>query len=186
MTKLVRSFFRPGQCSGHQRSLNVKFCRFQHFSSNRHIIREPEELQRHGKAHSIALLSFNAILLCVLRFDLRLTVWSPEGKNSKNNSFLLKRFSAITFDSVKTQHSFCQHRISLFKTRRMNYSLTLKNHFEKLTSGQGHDLIGKGPVAIFSPSVWSALTHLWYFHRFSWSLSKVITEKLVVTFHDLK
>ena len=32
-------------------------------------------------------------------------------------------------------------------------------------------------------SVW---THLWYFHRSSLSISKVIAEKLLATFHDLK
>ena len=34
--------------------------------------------------------------------------------------------------------------------------------------------------------VLSAWTHLWCFHRSSWSLSKVITEKMLVTFYDLK
>ena len=58
MKKLLRSFFRSGQRSGHKKSRKVKFCRFQHFSTNRHITREPEELQRWGKAHSIALLPF--------------------------------------------------------------------------------------------------------------------------------
>ena len=29
----------------------------------------------------------------------------------------------------------------------MNYNLTLKSHYENLTSGQGHDLIRKGNVA---------------------------------------
>ena len=29
----------------------------------------------------------------------------------------------------------------------MNYFLTLKGHFENLTSGQGHDLTEKGHVA---------------------------------------
>ena len=42
---------------------------------------------------------------------------------------------------------FCQHRVPLLKMRRMNYKLTLKCHFENLTKGQGHDLIGKGHVA---------------------------------------
>ena len=37
-----------------------------------------------------------------------------------------------------------------------------------------------------SRSVWSSWTHLWCFHCYSWSLSKVISEKLPVTFHDLK
>ena len=29
----------------------------------------------------------------------------------------------------------------------MNYKLTSKGHFENLTSGQGHDVTGKGHVA---------------------------------------
>ena len=37
-----------------------------------------------------------------------------------------------------------------------------------------------------SRSVSSAWTQLWYFHRSSWSLSKVIAEKLLVTFYGLK
>ena len=37
-----------------------------------------------------------------------------------------------------------------------------------------------------SRSASSSWTHLWWFHRSSWSLSKVIPEKLLVTFHDLK
>ena len=45
---------------------------------------------------------------------------------------------------------FSQRSISLLKTRRMNYNLTLKGHFENLTSGQGHDLIEKGHVAYHS------------------------------------
>ena len=53
----------------------------------------------------------------------------------------------MTFDSAETRHSFCQHGVSLVKTRRLNYNLTLKGHFENLTLGQGHDLIGKDHVA---------------------------------------
>ena len=53
----------------------------------------------------------------------------------------------MTFDSVNTLHSFCQHRVYLVKTRRMNYNLTLKCNIETLTSGQGHDLIRKGHAA---------------------------------------
>ena len=50
--------------------------------------------------------------------------------------------SAITFDSVKIRRWVCQHRISLLEARRMNYNLTLKRHFENLTSGQGEqDLV---------------------------------------------
>ena len=55
--------------------------------------------------------------------------------------------SVIAFDSVVRRHSFDQHRVSLVKTRRMNYSWTLKGHSENSTSGQGHDLIGKGHIA---------------------------------------
>ena len=54
MKKLLRPFFRSGQRSGHQSSPKVKFCRVQHFSTNRHITREPEELQRREKANWIA------------------------------------------------------------------------------------------------------------------------------------
>ena len=56
ITLLVWSFFRSGQRSGHQKSPKVKFCR-QHFSTNRHITREPEDLQRPAKAHSMAFLT---------------------------------------------------------------------------------------------------------------------------------
>ena len=35
-------------------------------------------------------------------------------------------------------------------------------------------------------SVWSSWTHICCFHCSSWSLSKVIAEKPLVTFHDLK
>ena len=45
------------------------------------------------------------------------------------------------------RHSFCQHRVSLLKTRRMNYDLTLKGHIENFTQSQGPDLIGRGNVA---------------------------------------
>ena len=38
----------------------------------------------------------------------------------------------------------------------------------------------------FSRSLSLAWAYLWYFHRFSWPLSKVIAEKLLVTFHDMK
>ena len=70
----------------------------------------------------------------------------------------------------------------------MNYNLTLKGHFKNLTWGQGHDLFKKVMMHI-SRSVWSFWTQircLRCFHRFSWCLSKVIAEKLTVTFLDLK
>ena len=51
--------------------------------------------------------------------------------------FFVKCFSVTTFDSVQTQHLFCQHHVSLVRTRRMIYNLTLKGYVENLTSGQG-------------------------------------------------
>ena len=71
----------------------------------------------------------------------------------------------------------------------MNYNLTLKGHFENLTSGQGHGLIRNGYLWScigISWSRWSSWTQLWCLHCSSWYLSKVIAEKLLVTFHDLK
>ena len=65
----------------------------------------------------------------------------------------------------------------------MIYDFTLQGHVENLTSGQDHDLVGKGHVLYQSIRI---VGHLWCFHRPSWSLSKVIAEKLLVTFHDLK
>ena len=57
MTERLWSICNLGQRSGHQRSLKVKFCRFQHFSTNRHITLESEELERPEKAHSINAIS---------------------------------------------------------------------------------------------------------------------------------
>ena len=102
MTKMVRSFFRLGQRSGHQRSPKVK------------------------------------------RFVLQ------RSKTMKIAVFLLKRFFSNNFwlsKGTASRDSFFQCRIYLLKTRRINYNLTLKDHFENLTSGQGHDLIGKDHVA---------------------------------------
>ena len=68
----------------------VKFCHFStFFSTNWHRTREPEELQRTAKAHSIALLKF----FCYynLRFDLRSTVWAPESKSYKIAFFFSKK-----------------------------------------------------------------------------------------------
>ena len=151
MTEQLRSIFRPGQRSGHQRSPNIKFCRFQHFSTNS-ITREPEELERPGKAHSIALLTL--FRKDELRFDLRfLRFGLKRAKTLKIAFFGKKSFSVITFDSIKTRHSFCQHRISILETRRMNFNLTSKYHSENLTSGEGwmeKVLNGKGHVAYLS------------------------------------
>ena len=67
----------------------------------------------------------------------------------------------------------------------MSYNLT-SGHAEKLTSDQGHDLIGKGHAAHKYRSVLTAWTHLKRFNRSSLSLSKGITEKLLGAFHDLR
>ena len=56
----------------------------------------------------------------------------------------------MAFASVKARHSFYQHRVPLVTTRRIKYNLTLEDHVENLTSGRGHDLIGKGHVAYHS------------------------------------
>ena len=81
--------------------------------------------------------------------DLTLFQWFSRygAKTLKIVVFYLKSFSVITFDSVKTRHSFCQHRVSHVKPRRMIYNLTLKGHVDNLTSGQGHDLIRKDHIA---------------------------------------
>ena len=83
-----------------------------------------------------------------------------------------------------------QHRVPLVKARWMNHNLTLKGHVESFTSGQGHNLIGKGHVAYQSIRIVGLNTPIymviWCFYRSSLSLSKVIAEKLLVTFHDLK
>ena len=67
----------------------------------------------------------------------------------------------------------------------MSYNLILKGHVENLTSGQGHDLARKCHVANQSIRIVGLNTSM-VFHRSSLSLSKVIAEKLLVNFHDLK
>ena len=119
-----------GQVRSKVRPPKIKFCRVQHFSTNRLITREPEEAQRRGKAPSIALLT----LFRTKCPKVRSTVWSPESKNWKITVFK-KTVFLYHFHSVKTWHSFCQCRVSLVKTRRMNYDLTLESHVKNLTSG---------------------------------------------------
>ena len=189
MTKSVRSFLMSGQRSGHQRSPKVKYCRFQHFfPTNRHITREPEELQRPVKAHSIALLT-----LCrqhLLIFDLRSMNWPLESKSSKNNRFFAKKFffSVITFDSVNSRHSFCQHRISLIETRRINYNLTLKGHLENLTSGQGwQGSTDRKRSYCISVDPYGRSEHIYgAFIALNGLYQKLLPKKLLVAFHDQK
>ena len=67
----------------------------------------------------------------------------------------------------------------------MNYHLTLKCHFESLTKGQRHDVIGKGHDAYQSIRIVDLSTSIVLSstsHRSSLSLSKVIGEKLLVIF----
>ena len=77
--------------------------------------------------------------------------------------FCEKRLSVITYESVKARHSFCQHRVSLVKPRRMDYKLT-KGHVEN-----GHNLIGETHVAYQSIRIVSLNTSiifssLWLVH----------------------
>ena len=120
----------------------------------------------------------------VLIFDLSSTVWPLESNNSKNNRFT-KTFFCNHFWLNYAWHWFYQHSFPVVETRRMSYNLTLKSHVENLTKGQGHDLIGNVMLHI-SRFVASAWIHLWCFHRSSLSISKVIAEKLLATFDDLK
>ena len=64
----------------------------------------------------------------------------------------------------------------------MNYNLTLKDHVENLTNGQGHDLIPKGHVAYQWIRI-VAWTHPLCFHRSNLSVSKVVAEKLLVSIY---
>ena len=79
----------------------------------------------------------------MLIFYLRLTVWPPGNKSSKNSHFARKY--VIAFDSAKARHLFCQHLAFLVETLPMNNKITFKGHFEKLTKGLGHDLMGCTP-----------------------------------------
>ena len=120
------------------------FIYFNNFRNTQRINREPIELHRRGRSHSIPLLQ--AYLRNVLRFDIRSTDQPPEVKTPKIAVFTKTSFSVITFDSNKS-HQFYQHRVPLVEKRGMNYKLTWKGHFENLTSGQGHDLTRKSHVA---------------------------------------
>ena len=92
---------------------------------------------------------------------------------------------ATPFDSRKARHSFCQHSVSFVVTRRMNYKLTLKGHLENLTEGQGYNLTAKCHIAYRSICIvelntskaFSSLQHV---------STKLIAEKLLTTFHELR
>ena len=79
---------------------------------------------------------------------------------------------------------FCQHRVCLVKVCRMNYNLKLKDHSKGNCSPSRHMMLSE-----ITPSSWRIRRfhgHLWCFHPSRWSLLKVIAEKLLVTFHDMK
>ena len=155
MRKLLLSFFRSCQMSGHQRSPKVKFCRFQHFSANRLIARESEEVQRCETAHSIALS------LAVLRFDLKRTFGLQRAKNRKNSRFYEKLFFTNYFWLRKNSaFVFCQHRVSLVKTRQMNCKLTLKGHVKKIWPHNKVMTWSEKVIMHISRSVASLWTHL--------------------------
>ena len=90
----------------------------------------------------------------------------------------------ITFASVKARHSFCQHRVSLVDTRRINYNLIFKVILKIWPQVKVMTWSEKVMLHI-SRIVSSAWTHQRCFHRSSWPLIKVIAEKLLITFHDL-
>ena len=99
MTELLQSLFCSGQgqvTRGHWRQNFADFqveCR--KFPRSQRITREPIELQRRGKAHSIALLT--PFLSNSLRFDLTSTVLPAGGKNCKNSRFFRKQFFCNNF-----------------------------------------------------------------------------------------
>ena len=78
------------------------------------------------------LLSGGSVLV---NFSIQKVRTKLKKKKLKNSCSCEKKyfFSANTFDQVKARHSFCQHRVSLVKTRRINYDLTLQGHVENLT-----------------------------------------------------
>ena len=78
-----------------------------------------------------------------------------------------------------------QHRAPHVKTRRMNYKFTLKGHIENLTSGLGHDLIGKRSCCILIDP-YHQPEHIYGVFIALVCLSKAVAEKLLVTIHDLK
>ena len=86
------------------------------------------------------------------------------------------------------RHSFCQHRVSLVETRRINYNLTLKGHFEYLIYSQGHDMIGKGHVAFQSILIVGLNTSIIYgvFIALAGLYQKLLPKKLLMTFRGLK
>ena len=80
-------------------------------------------------------------------------------------------------------------RIVLLLSRRIEGTIVwqcvikkIKGHFIKLAQGKDHDVIEKSQCCIYSESVLSTWTHLRHIVLDS---SKVIAEKLPVTFHDL-
>ena len=56
-------------------------------------------------------------------------------------------FIRITFELIKIKNQQWHHRVSLLKTLRMTYDLTLKGQTQNLTSGQGHVMTDIGHVA---------------------------------------
>jgi len=57
---------------------------------------------------------------------------------SKNDRFLGNCFLQITFELKELGQNKWYHRVSLVNSVRTIYLMTLKGHFQNLTSGQGH------------------------------------------------
>ena len=167
-------FFRSGQRSGHQRSSKVKLYRFKHFFYK--YVHNPGA-GRAAPRKSAFDSSFDVLSLACPH------VWSKiNGLAFREQKLKKSRFtknknkkSGDNFSLSEDLTIILRHRVSLVKTRQMNYNLILKGHVESLTSGV---MTWSGKVMLhINRSVSSSSTHLRCFHRFSLFLSKIIAEK---------
>ena len=101
---------------------------------------------------------------------------ASEEQNRKNSRFHDNSLSVKAFDSVNARHLFCEHRISLVKTRLMNYDLILEAML-KIWPKVKVMTWSEKVMFYFSRFVSSAWTQLWCLHRSIWSLSKAVAEK---------
>ena len=102
------------------------------------------------------------------------------------NSHFYEKCILISFDWKKARQSFCQHCVSLDKTRRISNNLTLEGHFGTFTWVKVMTWPEKSMCILGDAYCQPQHTNLTCFHRFSMSTPKVTAEKLLVTFHDLR
>ena len=90
----------------------------------------------------------------------------PVSKHFKSSCFYEKGLSILTFDSVNTRHSFCQHRLSFVGMRRMKHNLILKDHVENWPKVKVITWLEKVMLHISwsVSSSWTYRTYLWCFH----------------------